>query len=240
MRFKDNCAKYVIKEGNYITNFTDEEIKTMVDKANTPEEKFNRRLVAQELMAGRPLLELLVLYPTLYFELSKLQESERIFKRLNCPVPEWVPLENEWIWGPTGAGKSKSVNERYPKCFRKPKDLFWDGYTDEKIVYMEDVDSTWGECLYDLKIWADHYRVDARIKHKPPVIIRPEHIIVTSNYTIRECYERMFKSTGRTHDEELILAIERRFKQIRMDIIVNPDPLDVLPENYFFDNLFDF
>lgn len=188
-------------------------------------------------MAGRPIQDLLVIYPSLFFELPKINDALAIYKKLVNQVLPLTELNNEWIWGATGAGKSRKFHDEHREYFKKPKDLFWDGYTSEKVVYLEDVDASWGDVLYDLKCWADYYIFEGRIKHKPPIRIRPEKVVVTSNYTIRECIERMYKMYKKDHDEEFILAIERRFKQIRIIKPANPDPLNVFPNNYFIDQV---
>jgi len=54
-----------------------------------------------------------------------------------------------------------------------------------------------------MKKWADKYPVTVSIKQSS-ACIRPKRIIVTSNYTIQECYPD-------SHDLE---AIKRRFNQI--------------------------
>lgn len=97
-------------------------------------------------------------------------------------------LPHEWWYGPTGTGKSRTVWELYPTHFQKELNKWWDGYDDEDVVVIEEW-SPKNECTASfLKIWADRYPFSAQIKGGTLHKIRPEKIIVTSNYTIQECF----------------------------------------------------
>ena len=113
-------------------------------------------------------------------------------------------LEHEWWYGPTGTGKSKRVWEEYPEHYAKQLNKWWDGYQDEDVVVIEE----WcprNECTASfLKIWADRYPFPAEVKGGNLKKIRPTKIIVTSNYTIDQCFERA-EDRG---------PIKRRFKQV--------------------------
>ncbi|AUM61744.1 Rep [uncultured virus] len=98
-------------------------------------------------------------------------------------------LEHEWWYGPTGTGKSKRLWERHPNHFAKPLNKWWDGYEDENVVGIEEVDPIAGKWLgHFLKIWSDRYPFTAEVKGGTLKKIRPSKVIVTSNYTIEECF----------------------------------------------------
>lgn len=233
MKFTDNCAKYVLKGGEYITSFTPNKIEEMIENAKRPDHKLDKRKIGLHLIQGTKLSELVLIYPALIFDYGKLKDNVLSFKQDTQCSGSLDTLEHEWIWGPTGVGKSKSVNDNYPEHFKKSKEIFWDSYQFEDVVVLEDVDETWEDVLWELKVWADHYPFAAKIKHKPSIKIRPKKIVVTSNYTLEELMVRVFARKGVKHDPELIRALERRFKHVRMDKPSNPDPLGVFPENYF-------
>lgn len=224
--------KYVSKGCDYKTNLTPNEFDEECAKSGrVHKEKFSWEYVCEQLLAGVPLEELTKRFPQVLRDFNKMEENLKRFNQLQKKPRLLNELKNEWRWGPTGSGKSRSVNDEHPDAYIKNSEEFWGGYDFQRVVHMADVDSAWGRTLYLFKIWCDYYIFAAKIKHKDPIDIRPEIMIVTSQYTIRETYERMFKQQGLAHDEELILAVERRFKQVRFDL---PTKLpDVFPVDYF-------
>lgn len=127
-------------------------------------------------------------------------------------VPSVVSvLENEWIWGPTGTGKTRSVWERFPDSYIKKADThWWDGYQGEETVIIDDFDKYFVKQGYHLKIWADHRPFLAETKGGA-MMIRPKRIIVTSNYRISEIWS----------DDTTLQPLLRRFKEIEMPISIS-------------------
>ena len=107
-------------------------------------------------------------------------------------APETKPLDgelcHEWWTGPTGTGKSRLVWELYPSHFAKTLNKWWDGYSFQEVVVIEE----WAprnECTASfLKIWADRYAFTCEVKGAMLPMIRPKKIIVLSNYTIEQCF----------------------------------------------------
>lgn len=113
-------------------------------------------------------------------------------------------LRHEWWYGQTGTGKSRKIWQDYPIHFQKQLNKWWDGYNDEEIVVVEEW-SPKNECTGSmLKVWGDRYPFTAEIKGGTLLRIRPKKIIVTSNYTIEECFQSP-QDSG---------PLKRRFKQI--------------------------
>lgn len=121
-------------------------------------------------------------------------------------------LENEWWFGSTGTGKSKKLWEEYPGHFAKSLNKWWDGYEDQDIIGMEEVDPVHGRWLGPfLKVWSDRYPFNAEIKGGTLKCIRPKKFVVTSNYTIEECFP----------NEQDFGPLKRRFKVTEFKTLIN-------------------
>lgn len=109
---------------------------------------------------------------------------------------------NVWIYAPSGYGKSYYARKRYPDYYDKPPNKWFIGYSGEQTMLCDDYGPE--QCRYlhwYMKRWADIFSFPMETKGGGKQI-RPKHIIVTSQYTIEECFQ----------DLETITAIKNRFK----------------------------
>lgn len=124
------------------------------------------------------------------------------------PVPR-PTLDNEWISGETGVGKTSGALKRYPDAYMKPCNKWWDGYNYEEVVIIDDMDlqcnSSDGISHRNIKIWTDHNPFIAEFKGGS-MLIRPAKLIFTSQYTLDRLYS----------DPETLSALQRRFTEINL------------------------
>jgi len=126
---------------------------------------------------------------------------------------------NLWIYGNTGTGKSFYARKKLQDNFyaKIASNKWWDKYTGQDNVLIEDMDKKHDYQAYYLKIWADKYAFPVEIKNGAD-LIRPKVIVVTSNYSIREIFPN-------PQDYE---PLERRFKVVHKKEPWNKNPFNML------------
>lgn len=155
----------------------------------------------EEVVAKRPRTEDM-LSSTLYMRYPR--HCQQVIDHYHPPKDLDV-LDNVWIWGPTGTGKSKKARTDYSDHYVKPLNKWFDGYTDQETVIIDEWSPDTAYLTQHLKIWADHYPFQAEIKGHTR-LIRPRRFVITSNYSPQQCFSK-------SEDLEPIL---RRFKVIEM------------------------
>lgn len=133
--------------------------------------------------------------------MPKVKHAIDLYKSLIAKPATLDKLDNHWIWGPSGSGKSSGARTRWPDLYNKPLNKWWCDYQGEATVLLDDLGKDRLVLGTHLKQWADHYPFTAETKGGG-VRIRPERIVVTSNYHPNEIFQ----------DQTTIEAITRRFQ----------------------------
>lgn len=123
---------------------------------------------------------------------------ERFFQRF-LPPSDYVfngdlQTKNVWIYGKPRTGKSALVrsfaNSRGFKIYNKLGNKWWDGFRDHEVVVLEDLDPSTAKLLSrHFKLWCDRYPFTGEIKGGSLTIDPRFFFIVTSNYSLRDCFE---------------------------------------------------
>lgn len=186
------AAEYCKKDGNF-----EEFGEPPKSGAQTTKEKWRKVIALAE--EGK-MDEIKDEYPGIY-----VLHRPKLLALRKRPTMILNDLVNEWWVGPTGTGKSRKLWADYPDHYPKALNKWWDGYDNEEIVAIEEFNPEAGKYLaHFMKIWADRYPFSPEIKGATIKKIRPKKIIVLSNYTIQQCFER----------SEDCLPLLRRFKVV--------------------------
>jgi hypothetical protein len=187
---------YCTKENDYISNFALEE--GVGDSKQRKRAKKNKRLLTGDIDEMLDNGEISVMsVPTIV--------KARQLLAMNKKPSKMIERKCYWIYGKPRIGKSYLVREIFDP-YEKQLNKWWDGYTDQEIVLIDDIDDK-GKCLaHYMKIWADNYRFLGEIKCGT---IYPTYkcLIVTSNYLPYQIWD---------DDKILSEAIESRFEMIEM------------------------
>lgn len=126
-----------------------------------------------------------------------------------------LEINNYWLWGPTGSGKSHRARVMARlfdatvdgKFYTKNINKWWCNIMiDDFVIVIDDWELSHHVLGHHLKIWGDKYYFGAEVKGGMRNI-RPLMIIVTSNYSIDRVWEE---------DPEMRNAIKRRYKSVNI------------------------
>lgn len=117
-----NVIKYCTKGDNYISSFD--------VAAKLQAQQGKRKFLGQQILEGKKLVKVVEENPELVLSFDNLQKSVNAWM-VATYVPEEREVVCEWLYGPTGTGKThkawndaKAVGDVYWKNVNK----WWDGY----------------------------------------------------------------------------------------------------------------
>ncbi len=150
------------------------------------------------------------------------------FKRVeqdNPIKPDNLPIKsNLWITAPSGYGKSTFARENYRDFYDKAPNKWFVGYKGEATILCDDFGPKQCEYLgWYMKRWADVFPFPMETKGGGK-LIRPAHIVVTSQYTIGECF---FDILTREAIANRFAVLELRKWQERA--LITDEVLELLP-----------
>lgn len=125
------------------------------------------------------------------------------------PYKHYMP-RGFWFQGNVGTGKSHSARMLFPGIFDKPCTKWWDGYTGERAVLLDDLKNT--KLGHYLKRWADLYECTGEFKGGT-TILRHFALVTTCNHPIEELFVE--------DDKQQVAAIVGRHYII--NFTANPD-----------------
>lgn len=111
-----------------------------------------------------------------------------------------------WYYGESGAGKTTIARTSHgDDYFLKAPTKWWDGYKNQEVVILDDLDCYHKGLGYYIKMWGDKWPFVAEVKGSS-LTIRPKKFIVTSQYRPEDIWD----------DDETISAVRRRFKFVHV------------------------
>ena len=94
-----------------------------------------------------------------YLDLVKATE---LYNLRTAVAIETDEVRGFWYYGPPGTGKSWTARTENPDAYIKDQSKWWDGYTGQETIILDDMDS---DCLsHYLKLWMDKYKTYGEFK----------------------------------------------------------------------------
>lgn len=142
----------------------------------------------------------------------------RLSAQVEYPCPRVGTGPNYWLWGESGSGKT-TFAEMFAaakgwKCYHKLPSKWWDGYTNEEVVYMDDIDPSHEGLLFHVKMMGDFRPFNAEIKGGQRKI-RPQVVVITSNSHPSQIFPKASR--------EDMDAVYRRFRVLHFQHKVEVD-----------------
>lgn len=153
---------------------------------------------------GKPIAEIRDTWPSQYIRYKRTIDD--VWREVRA-VERDTPPEVVVLWGRTGAGKTRSVWDNFPRndIYMSTGERWFDGYSGEPVVLFDDFNGSEFKLSYLLKL-LDRYPF--RVPYKGGFVNwNPKKIFITSNKDPKEWYIH-------SHPEQ-VSAMFRRFTEIK-------------------------
>jgi hypothetical protein len=127
----------------------------------------------------------------------------------------------EWIYGPTGAGKTAYARGLSSSRYIKDHTQWWDGYDQQEVIIIDDFDGRWP--FRDLLRLLDRYEYQGQIKGGY-VKINSKFIIITCDRSMEDLY------FSKCSDHELS-QLRRRITSIKHIGVTNDELKEVIDDD---------
>lgn len=145
-------------------------------------ERTDWRVAVSQIKEGADIGEVVEFQPQL---LPAIRALER-FKALSLK-PKHRDVKVIVLWGGAGSGKTRWAYENYPDLYSKPRGEWWDGYTGQTAILLDDY---YGYLPYSEMLRVlDRYPYNAQVKGGY-VWAQWDTVIITSNKHPREWYSQ--------------------------------------------------
>lgn len=182
---------YCKKDGDFLASFE-------VDVARAKKRKLNEEIIEKDVVS---LVDQGVIG---IMDIKKCMEAKNIYTLTKQKADSSDRVqENLWLCAQSGEGKSYWAFQKYPDAYRKAQNKWWDGYTGQETVIMDDLDKLASGLSHYMKIWCDNYPCSGEIKGGTVPLLH-KRVVVTSQYKPEEIWD----------DPKVVEAISRRFKII--------------------------
>lgn len=134
----------------------------------------------------------------------------------------------EWVFGPTGSGKSSYAYSKSQSVYFKDHTQWWDGYTQQNVIVIDDFDTRWP--FRDLLKLLDRYPYQGQIKGGYVKINSP-NIIITCDRTMEQLYKKILTrhelaQLKRRISKEFLIDNRGEYKKADADEIIEADNVE--------------
>lgn len=227
---------YVRKEGKWLedakheTNLAD----TFEEWGELPPDRTRRESQAEQIMQmvrdGRSNAEILAEIPTAFSKLHCIDQARQTLLQEQYKE-KWRQLDVTYLWGDTGAGKTRSVMDSYgfPNVYQVTNyEHPFDSYQGQDIVIFEEFRSSLK--IDDMLKYLDGYPVMLPCRYADKVACYTK-VFIISNYSLDQQYPNVQGDNRRTWE-----AFCRRINRVQCmtkNFEPLPDDLDFDPDSIF-------